>query len=253
MGEAKCRKEARERPIVARNMAIGERIEIRHAGDPLALRESLRRWAEVASGGRVEALEVPCAGCRACCYHRGTDVYPELELAENLAHLDLEKRADGRFYLRKREDGACIHLGPSGCTVYQHRPHACRAYDCRIYPLFGVLDSFDGDHVQPAWVFQPATQEGRVFAATCQVMGVVEKKKFFDAGERPTANEMIGAVLSGSMPNKVASALDVLSRMPPDDLAKVLGVDPRSLTSEAMARAMQEMLSGDVLAVVREP
>jgi Putative zinc- or iron-chelating domain len=226
MGEAKRRREAQKQPIVARNMATGEWIEIRRAGDPLALREGFRAVLE----GRDEVARVPCGGCRVCCYHRGVDVHPELESAESLAHLDLEKRADGDLYLRKREDGACVHLGPKGCTVYQHRPHACRTYDCRLYSLFSLRDSFDDGRVQPIWVFQPTTREGRVFEATCKAMAAVESKKLRDSDKRASVNDVVGAVMASPMFDGVASTIDALSRLPLDELAKVLGVDPRSLS-----------------------
>jgi Putative zinc- or iron-chelating domain len=253
MGEAKRRREARERSIVARNTATGERVETRRAGDPLALREGLWKRGNALLEGRVETAHVPCAGCRECCYYGGVDVYPQAESAENLAHLDLEKRDDGRFYLRKREDGACVHLGPEGCTVYEHRPRACRVYDCRPYALFGVLDIFDGDHVQPMWAFQPATREGRIFEATCKMMGMIENKRARDSGRPATADEVATTVMTSPKFGEVAAALDAVSKMPPDELAKVLGIDPRSLTAEEMALGMQKLFGGDVLAVVREP
>lgn len=33
--------------------------------------------------------------------------------------------------LRQTPDGACVHLGEAGCTVYEKRPAMCRVFDCR--------------------------------------------------------------------------------------------------------------------------
>jgi hypothetical protein len=29
-------------------------------------------------------------------------------------------------------------LGDDGCTIYEHRPRACRTYDCRVFAAAGV-------------------------------------------------------------------------------------------------------------------
>lgn len=125
MGEAKRRKLTA--PVTVKNIT-GDTITVRETGDPLAF-------------VRGQQGTVPCNGCTECCYHVGVDVNPDTEPPERLQHLDLERRPDG-WFLRKRADGACVHLGPNGCTVYEHRPNACRNYDCRVFSLTGVLDSY---------------------------------------------------------------------------------------------------------------
>jgi Fe-S-cluster containining protein len=30
--------------------------------------------------------------------------------------------------LKKREDGACVYLGPDGCGVYERRPKVCQDF-----------------------------------------------------------------------------------------------------------------------------
>jgi Fe-S-cluster containining protein len=39
------------------------------------------------------------------------------------------------FLLAATEDGACVYLGPAGCTIYQRRPLLCRSFDCRKHYL----------------------------------------------------------------------------------------------------------------------
>jgi Fe-S-cluster containining protein len=44
-------------------------------------------------------------------------------------------RKDGHRFLvlqlKRRENGDCVYLSESGCTIYERRPSACRAFDCR--------------------------------------------------------------------------------------------------------------------------
>jgi len=152
-------------------------VGVRDAGDPLAFRT--RFFDE----GLETAAVVPCRGCRECCYHPNVYVDPEREPPENLARLDFERRGDGNWYLRRREDGACVHLGPEGCTFYQHRPQACRSYDCRWFELFGARDdSFDDGHTPPLWKFHPTTAEGHAFLTVCLMLGAVQRAHWEDCG-----------------------------------------------------------------------
>ena len=44
-------------------------------------------------------------------------------------------RKDGHRFLvlqlKRRENGDCVYLSESSCTIYERRPSACRAFDCR--------------------------------------------------------------------------------------------------------------------------
>ena len=57
-----------------------------------------------------------------------------------LPHLLTERDADGELVLRQRADGACIHLGERGCTVYEQRPAVCRSFDCRAFAAMGIVE-----------------------------------------------------------------------------------------------------------------
>ena len=121
------------------------------------------------AGERVEA-RVPCNGCTACCYSPRVKVDPARERPEDLLHLDLipapEPCVPGGMMLRKRPDGACVHLGPNGCAVHQHRPRACRIYDCRISAAAGLYETHgEAKHQAPEWVCEQATAEDRAMAA----------------------------------------------------------------------------------------
>jgi len=38
----------------------------------------------------------------------------------------------GRRTLKKNDDGSCIYLTPTGCSVHPHAPKACMTYDCTL-------------------------------------------------------------------------------------------------------------------------
>ena len=86
----------------------------------------------LAAWWRGDAGPVPCAGCSACCYYDGIPVDKKRD-SRRLPHLLTERTCDGGLVLQRRADGACIHLGAQGCTVYEHRPSVCRSFDCRAF------------------------------------------------------------------------------------------------------------------------
>ncbi|HEX4428762.1 MAG TPA: YkgJ family cysteine cluster protein [Frankiaceae bacterium] len=89
---------------------------------------------------------VPCDGCTACC-RSGKLIPVEPDELEALAHIATEDLVPeqgqpgqpARRVLRHDESGRCSQLTAEGCSVYAHRPRACRMYDCRIFPAAGVL------------------------------------------------------------------------------------------------------------------
>jgi hypothetical protein len=50
----------------------------------------------------------------------------------------------GHLVLGYDRAGRCPLLGDAGCSIYEHRPRACRTYDCRVFPAADV-DPDDGD------------------------------------------------------------------------------------------------------------
>ena len=103
---------------------------------------------------------VPCGNCVACCYHPNVDVCAE----DDVQFLDVTEHGA----LRKRPDGACIHLGTDGCTVYEHRPKACRQYDCRMPAAVGIERVYDGGMKAPVWKFDIKTEAERRFVRAAQ-------------------------------------------------------------------------------------
>ena len=101
---------------------------------------------------RGDAGPVPCGGCTACCYYEGIPVDAKRD-RRRLPHLLTERDADGELVLQRRADGACIHLGERGCTVYEQRPVVCRSFDCRAFAAMGIVERCGPDHETPNWKF----------------------------------------------------------------------------------------------------
>ena len=155
MGEAKRRRASASHlggPAQYCDLGSGELRAARDGGD---------LEAYLASRCSSGPPSVPCKGCATCCYHEHVDVDPEKERPEDLPYLLTEPDPEGGLRLQHRSDGGCIHLGDNGCTIYEHRPNACRMYDCRIFTLFGVLDGMGGGRHTPMWVFDAPTQSKR--------------------------------------------------------------------------------------------
>lgn len=127
MGKAKRRRElaawCEEIPFV--DFMTGETGLARRAGDITEWRARFGRIMErIRAGDKAAAAPVPRKTCTACCYIKVVEIDPAVD---DLTHLDTVPATDGEggLMLRKRPDGACVHLGPSGCTVYNHRSTVC--------------------------------------------------------------------------------------------------------------------------------
>ncbi len=106
---------------------------------------SFTSWRSAMEGAlRGErAAEVPCAGCTACCTSsQFVPVGPDE--VDTLAHLPVELQfpapglPEGHVVLGYDEHGHCPMLVDDACSIYEHRPRACRTYDCRVFPATGV-------------------------------------------------------------------------------------------------------------------
>jgi Fe-S-cluster containining protein len=103
---------------------------------------------------RQEVFGYVCRRCLKCCHHKRIQVnpYEVARLARNRGVGAAEFRArwthEGRgVALGQTDDGACVFLGPEGCTVHADRPLVCR-----LYPLGRHVDTEGGErfsHVTP--------------------------------------------------------------------------------------------------------
>ena len=93
-------------------------------------------------------MDVPCGGCTACCTSsQFVEVGPDE--TDALAHIPAEllfpapRRPTGHMLLGYDERGHCPMLIDGRCSIYEHRPRACRTYDCRIFPAAGITPDDD--------------------------------------------------------------------------------------------------------------
>ncbi len=115
----------------------GRPVDERDAGD---FGSWLGAFTRAVSAG--QAVDVPCAGCTACC-RSGKLIPVEADELDTLALLPADALVPmpgqpAARVLAHDESGRCRQLTPSGCAVYAHRPRACRAYDCRVFAASGV-------------------------------------------------------------------------------------------------------------------
>ena len=87
-----------------------------------------------------------------CCHYPAV-VVDERRDRKRLARLLTERSPDGELVLQRRSDGACVHLGEQGCTVYEQRPAVCRTFDCRVFAAMRLVERCGPNHQTPHWEF----------------------------------------------------------------------------------------------------
>jgi Fe-S-cluster containining protein len=105
------------------------------------------------------------------------------ERPEDLAHLDYEPdlEREGWALLRHR-DGACVHLGPQGCTVYEHRPRCCRIYDCRLPAIAGLHERYEDGSGWPVWVPAIRNRDDQIDLSALRYSAFIEIQRAQKAG-----------------------------------------------------------------------
>jgi Fe-S-cluster containining protein len=90
--------------------------------------------------------DVPCGSCTACCrssqfVHIGPDERATLAVIPQALRFPAPRLPRGHVLLGYDERGHCPMLVDGGCAIYEHRPRACRVYDCRVFAATGVTPS----------------------------------------------------------------------------------------------------------------
>lgn len=106
----------------------------------------LGRWLDGFGAALVGAADadVPCGACSACCTS-SQFVHVAPDEADALAHLPSALLVPapglppGHVVLGYDEHGRCPLLVGGRCSIYDHRPRACRTYDCRVFPATGTV------------------------------------------------------------------------------------------------------------------
>ncbi len=84
---------------------------------------------------RQEAFSYTCARCLRCCYHKHIQLNPyevarlagEMGVSTTIFRAEFTQEGAGKA-LNRTETGACVFLGPDGCSVHPNRPLVCRLY-----------------------------------------------------------------------------------------------------------------------------
>ena len=88
---------------------------------------------------------VPCGSCTACC-EASQFVHVGPDEADALAHIPADLlfpapgRPPGHRLMGYDDRGRCPMLVEGRCSIYEHRPRACRTYDCRVFAATDVVD-----------------------------------------------------------------------------------------------------------------
>jgi Fe-S-cluster containining protein len=88
-------------------------------------------------------MDVPCGTCTACCesaqfVHVGPDEADTLARIPPVLLVPAPGRPPGHWVMGYDEHGRCPMLVDGGCSIYEHRPRTCRAYDCRVFAAAGI-------------------------------------------------------------------------------------------------------------------
>ena len=123
------------------------------------------------------AFSYACHRCRRCCHDKLIQVNP-YEIARLARNRGVGTTAfiaaflEEQPYLRRQADGACVFLGPEGCTVHPDRPLVCR-----LYPI--------GRHVRSDGRVEYSQLDGHpdsagVFGRDCTIAGYLANQKVAD-------------------------------------------------------------------------
>ncbi len=153
------------------------------AGDFSAWLQHARKALRDGSG-----TDVACGECVGCC---SSSYFIEIEPTETqvLAQIPGELLVPapghprGHVLMGHDARGCCPMLKQGRCSIYTHRPHTCRTYDCRIFTAAGIAAGGDEraeiNRRVRRWKFSYPTEQDRaehraVQAVTEFIRGHVE-------------------------------------------------------------------------------
>lgn len=83
--------------------------------------------------GKIPIMaDVPCGDCHLCC--KGDLIFLHPECGDHITDYDYMPAPapfKDRYVLRHKENGDCIYLDSSGCSIHGKTPIICREFDCR--------------------------------------------------------------------------------------------------------------------------
>ncbi len=163
----------------------------------------------------VAVADVPCDGCTACC-RASQFVHVDPDERDALAHIPAELLfpapglPPGHMVMGYDEHGACPMLVNGACSIYEHRPRACRTYDCRVFAAAGVDVTDDGKPGVAArvrrWRFTFATPRD-----------AEERDAMRRAARYLEAHPGAGGTGSMSASQRALASLEISDAFPPDE------------------------------------
>ena len=92
---------------------------------------------------------MPCNGCTRCCASNQALLLNPGQ-GDDVASYQYRVAAqpgtgEPLYLLATKENGECVYLGETGCTIYERRPLLCRSFDCRKHYL--ILPRQDRDNL----------------------------------------------------------------------------------------------------------
>ena len=141
--------------------------------------------------------DVPCGGCTACCtssqfIHVGPDEVDTLARIPKHLLFAAPLLPDGYMVMGYDERGHCPMLEDNRCTIYAHRPRACRTYDCRVLPAAGLhLDEPERVRIRQQtdrwqFSFETPTSEVQHDAVRAAAAFLVTRAREFATGTIPS-------------------------------------------------------------------
>jgi len=98
-------------------------------------------------------VDVPCGDCNACC-RSSYFIHIRPDETQTIANINRKLLfaapglPKGNLVMGYDQHGHCPMLIADKCSVYAHRPHTCRAYDCRIFTATGISAGDDDNKIQ---------------------------------------------------------------------------------------------------------
>jgi hypothetical protein len=110
--------------------------KVRGQGDRSVVRLAIFRDKYAVQSHEIDcASRIPLCGARCCSFDVSLS---SQDVAERVVPFDILKP-----YMLPRDNGRCVCMNDDGaCTIYDQRPGACRAYDCRHDPRVWI--DFEG-------------------------------------------------------------------------------------------------------------
>ncbi len=151
------------------------------------------------------ASSVPCGGCTACCraslfIHIRPDETETLRRIPRALLFPAAGLPKGHVLMGYNDKGHCPMLVDDKCSIYDHRPHTCRSYDCRVFAATGMAvdEPTQADIARrvQAWVFSYESDDSRNHhAAVRNAAAFLQKNRdLFPDGALPTRPAQLAAL-----------------------------------------------------------